>query len=578
MPAQRLSLSHFLARELRLAPIRPLLIGAGLLVLLGAVWMYASLELSRSVLESVRIGLYGGTPGPLAHWLGQHLPWSVAHGSVGLGCFAIGFAALGFGVGLLRDVLFDRICLTVLLHLRQRMVDGLQHSPWAALLAADSGSLNKRIFQDVGAVRQLLVECCLQRVVDVCLLLACLAFLLQTSLSAAWAACALVLLHTLVSSRSARFIEGSIRRLDAALEALWSALAGFLERRVVARLSGAEAQERARLEAALIHETQARRRMGCFVYLDKALTNLLHFASPILAMVGIVAIDARGIPNLESFLIISLILGMMFQAADNLTAVFIDLSRIRVAVENLQQLLDAPRERVAALLESLPDEGALSIRQLAFCHAPGAPRLIIDALHLAPGEKVALLGPSGCGKSTLLELIYGLHPDYTGRLQLGGLMLSGACSPAPWRQQIGYLPADTALAGDTLAEHARYGLHSDPEGLRPPLDAILARLGLSPSLDQGAARLGDRLSTGELRRLQLARILHGQFALNLLDEPVAPLAPEDRYRVMAQVLDALAPGAACLVVTHQTDILPLFDRVLHLCLQPDGCTRLETRP
>jgi ABC-type transport system involved in cytochrome bd biosynthesis fused ATPase/permease subunit len=576
MPALRLS--HFLARELRLAPVRPLLIGAGLLVLLGAVWMYASLELSRSVLESVRIDLYGGEPGPLASWLARHLPWSVTHGSAGLGCFAIGFAALGFGVGLLRDLLFDRICLAILLNLRRRILHGLQYSPWAALLAADSGSLNKRIFQDVGAVRQLLVECLLQRVVDVCLLLACLAFLLQTSLSAACAALALVLLHTIVSSRSARFIEGSIRHLDEQLEALWSALAGFLERRVLARLSSAEVQELVRIEAALSRESEARRQMGSFVYLDKAITNLLHFASPILAMVGIVAIDAQGIPNLESFLIISLILGMMFQAADNLTAVFIDLSRIRIAVENLQLLLDAPRARVAALLERLPADDCLNIKNLDFCHAPGAPRLVIEALRLAPGEKVALLGPSGIGKSTLLELIYGLHDAYAGQLQLDGMIFSGGSSPTHWRQRIGYLPANTQLAGDTLAEHVDYGLAPDADASRPPLAQILARLGLDPALDQGSARLADRLSTGELRRLQLARILHGQFTLNLLDEPVAPLAPEDRYRVMAQVLDALPPRAACLVVTHQTDILSLFDRVLNLKPAGDGSIRLETLP
>lgn len=566
-------LSTFLATEIRLAPVRPLLIGAGFLVLLGAAWMYASLELSRSVLESVRISLYGGESGTLVNWMAMHIPWSVAYGSVGLGCFAILFAAVGFCIGLLRDLLFERISLAILLSLRQRILRGVHQSPWPTLLGTESGVLNKRFFQDVSAVRQLLVECILQRIVDVFLLLACLAFLLQTSISAACTALTLVVLHTFISSHLARFIEGSIRRLDQSVERLWSALSWLLEHRILARLSSAEPAEMGKIKAALADETNDRLHMSKVVYLDKALTNLLHFASPILAMVVIVAVDAKGIPNLESFLIISMILAMMFQAADNLTAVFIDLNRIRVAVENLQHLLDTPIEKVASLSEVPPVNSCLDIRQLSFSHGPDGPHFDIDRFSLRTGERVALLGPSGIGKSTLLELIFGLYSDYQGQLQLRNQVLSGGSSPPTWRQNIGFLPADAILAADTLGENACYGLMPGP--VRPSIADVLADLGLDNRLETGSSRLADRLSTGEIRRLQLARIVHGQFYLNLLDEPVAPLAPEDRCRVMQQVLNSLPNESACLVVTHQTDILPLFDRVLVMARGADGRIRLE---
>ncbi|WP_428852482.1 ATP-binding cassette domain-containing protein [Imbroritus primus] len=579
-PKAPLSPLKFLSMTLRQLPRgmhASLALAAGL-VLLSTAAMMASLEFSRMTLQAVRVDLYQGELDAAIRWILTYLGTPLARASLVLGAATIAVAILAYVIGFLRDCLFDRIALGVVLHVREQAMRQVLGYRYADLIASDAGTINKRIFQDAGMLQRLLVDCLLLRVVDAVLLLSCLGYLFVLQPVVAFLAGLLVAVHAAAAVLSALLVQTHMRQADHASERLWSRLAQLLGRLRMVRATGTETQEMTRLSGELHDETRARRRVGIYLFLDKALTGLLHFSGPVLILLALVLTSGQSTMQIETFVVLVMVLGMMFSAADNLTAVFMDLSRIEVATDNIQALLGIRAEQPGHIAASRSAGPLLAIENLRFRY-PGAARgLDIRALAVHPGEKIAILGGSGLGKSTLLELIVGLHDDYTGQLSLGPWTLQHGSSNRTWRAQISYLPAAIELVEGDVYDNLFYGLtkpaHPDSDVdlqavlRRFGLDALLRTAGSAPSSASAfEAAIGKhQLSTGQIRRIQLVRtLLRGAGArLALLDEPVAPLAAGDRVHAMRDFFDLLEPGTAALVVTHQTDILPLFDRVIML--------------
>ncbi|MFF5919301.1 ribosomal protection-like ABC-F family protein [Streptomyces flavochromogenes] len=197
------------------------------------------------------------------------------------------------------------------------------------------------------------------------------------------------------------------------------------------------------------------------------------------------------------------------------------MSRIRAARERLARLttepVPAPPEPLRFRAE-LSGEGAPV--DLAGVRVDG--RLRLDALHLDAGERLLVTGPNGAGKSTLLKVLAGeLTPD------------AGAVK-APAR--VGTLRQETASPTDPRTVGEAFGADR--------ADELLA-LGLFSAGDLNTPVRC--LSTGQRRKLELARLVTEPADLLLLDEPTNHLAPA----LVEEIEAALAhyPGTL-VVVTH----------------------------
>ncbi len=159
---------------------------------------------------------------------------------------------------------------------------------------------------------------------------------------------------------------------------------------------------------------------------------------------------------------------------------------------------------------------------------------------LAHGECLGITGPSGSGKTLLLRALADLDP-HTGEVYLDGVA-AGALPAPQWRRQVGLLPAESAWWADTVGAH--FG------GVAPPWRD---RLGLAPEVLQWEVA---RLSSGERQRLAFLRLLVGQPAVLLLDEPTANLDAENTGRLEELVRRYREKrGAAVVWVTHDLDQL-----------------------
>ncbi len=199
---------------------------------------------------------------------------------------------------------------------------------------------------------------------------------------------------------------------------------------------------------------------------------------------------------------------------------------------------------------------------------------VLHALDLViqPGQHTAILGANGSGKSTLVKLIARqLYPLHGATMRIFGRekwalrdlrALIGIVSPAIQRD---FTSDERLEVFDAVASgffDAR-GLwrHTLTDAMRDAARDALERTGAAHLIGREMASL----STGEARRVLIARALVHKPSALLLDEPCSGLDPASR-RVFLESLRGLArEGTTILMVTHHIEeILPEIDHVVLL--------------
>lgn len=180
-------------------------------------------------------------------------------------------------------------------------------------------------------------------------------------------------------------------------------------------------------------------------------------------------------------------------------------------------------------------------------------RLLFEGVsfRLAPGEALLLTGPNGAGKSSLLRCLAGLLRPAAGAVRFGGTESREARA-----RGLHWLGAQDGLKGGrTAAAELRFWA-GWAGGVTEP--AALDAAGLR----EFAGTPVRRLSTGQRRRLALARLLEPDRPLWLLDEPLAPL--DARWRAWAGELMRRRLASGGMVVAAVHDALPIPARELRL--------------
>ena len=186
------------------------------------------------------------------------------------------------------------------------------------------------------------------------------------------------------------------------------------------------------------------------------------------------------------------------------------------------------------------------------------------SIDIERAETIAIVGTSGSGKSSLMKILASLHEPAQGRVVVDGAPLDQFGRRA-FRDNLGVVFADDGLFAGTVADNLSL---FDPSVSRAEMEAALVRVGLAEEIErlpQGFAtpisEENGLLSTGQRRRLLLARALCRRPRLLLLDEVTANLDPETE----AALVESLrAVRAAKVFVTHSERLLDQVDRVLRI--------------
>jgi len=183
-------------------------------------------------------------------------------------------------------------------------------------------------------------------------------------------------------------------------------------------------------------------------------------------------------------------------------------------------------------------------------------RLVFAGLDfaVAAGGALLLQGPNGSGKSSLLRMMAGLIPPYAGTIALDGADIRR--DPEAHRAAIAYLGhADAIKPALSVQENLAVwaGLSDRPGDLGHALAAV--------ELADIADRTGRFLSSGQRRRLALARLLAAPARIWLADEPTVGLDAASVARFEAMLAAHRAEGGAVVASTHLPFALPGAERL-----------------
>ena len=179
------------------------------------------------------------------------------------------------------------------------------------------------------------------------------------------------------------------------------------------------------------------------------------------------------------------------------------------------------------------------------------------------GEFVIILGASGAGKSTVLNILGGMDTNDEGEVWIDGVNISNFDETQLTyyrRDDVGFVfqfynlvPNLTAKENVELAAEIVKDAWNAEEALKA--------VGLGHRLDNFPAQL----SGGEQQRVSIARAIAKKPKILLCDEPTGALD----YQTGKQVLKILQEmsrdyGATVIIVTHNTALAPLANRVIHM--------------
>ena len=173
------------------------------------------------------------------------------------------------------------------------------------------------------------------------------------------------------------------------------------------------------------------------------------------------------------------------------------------------------------------------------------------SLTIEPGEIVGLLGPNGAGKTTCFYMLVGLVTADSGEVLLDKQTLTNAPMHDRASKGIGYLPQEASVFR-TLSTEANIMAMLE---LNPSLDQKARLLRLETLLDEFGLRdvrhnLGQSLSGGERRRLEIARALASDPKYMLLDEPFAGVDPVSVADIKKEISGLAARGIGILITDH----------------------------
>ena len=173
------------------------------------------------------------------------------------------------------------------------------------------------------------------------------------------------------------------------------------------------------------------------------------------------------------------------------------------------------------------------------------------SLEVGAGEIVGLLGPNGAGKTTAFYMIVGLIRCDAGQIFLGERELTRLPTHRRARLGLGYLPQEASVFRRlSVADNVRAILETradlDAAGREHRLEELLDELHVAHIRDN----LGQSLSGGERRRVEIARALAAEPRFILLDEPFAGVDPLSVTDIQASIEHLRARGIGILITDH----------------------------
>ena len=173
------------------------------------------------------------------------------------------------------------------------------------------------------------------------------------------------------------------------------------------------------------------------------------------------------------------------------------------------------------------------------------------SLQIDSGQVVGLLGPNGAGKTTCFYMIVGIVPVDRGVIQLNDEDITSLPMHERARRGIGYLPQEASIFRKlTVGDNILSILETRPDLNRAQRRELCDQLLDEFHVSHLKNSLGQALSGGERRRIEIARALATEPEFILLDEPFAGVDPISVNDIKQIITHLQGRGIGVLITDH----------------------------
>lgn len=231
----------------------------------------------------------------------------------------------------------------------------------------------------------------------------------------------------------------------------------------------------------------------------------------------------------------------------------------------LQKLNKQENVSLAKNILDKQDNWQIEFKKVSYKYKDSEKQAIDDlSLKIQAGSNVVITGANGAGKSTLFKLLLGLYPCATGKILIDNQDLQ-TLDMIWWQQQIGWVAQEPYIFSVSIRENITMGRDFSDEEIKNichlvNLDKFIESL---PQRYETLLDATQKLSSGQKRRLGLARALIGKPKILLLDEPMENL---DIYNeeLIQNVLSNLKHQVTVLIIGHRLQTLLRADNLIYL--------------
>jgi ATP-binding cassette subfamily B protein len=224
----------------------------------------------------------------------------------------------------------------------------------------------------------------------------------------------------------------------------------------------------------------------------------------------------------------------------------------------------------AAVKTQTPIKGEIEFRNLTFRYHPNDEPVLRDInLSIAEGQTVAFVGRTGSGKSTLVNLVARIVEAPPDTVLVDGVSVR-AYPLTQLRSAIGYVPQETFLFSDVLAENIAFGVETaersqvgwaaEVAGLTEDVEAFPA------GFETLVGERGLTLSGGQKQRTAIARAVLREPKILMLDDALSSVDTYTEEKILSKLREVMR-GRTSLIVSHRISTVRDADLI---CVLDEG--------